>query len=446
MFNKDRFFQIMIICIAIMFIAFCGSNEDKKPLNVSTTPIIYKYGVVVKDRVNAYSDCDMRNISSTLKLSDIVYIESKEKKCYKLCYSSEYVPDSCIVLIDSILNQIKVGSFVYNDTYHDIFRIKDIEYTPIYLTIYYPFLTHYDYQVKKHFSQDIEYIFGDKIPIDSSLFLKKKNDQNILCLNSTQKEYQFFVIKDSVSGRIGITVFWGINSRTKSFVNGYGSNNFKVIKKAPEKKKSLNSRLIGSWSSGDNIKWNFKEDGVLTSISGNTILDYTWSLNTNYNPYHLDCKIEGEPIVIKAIIRFIDNDKLEWATDRDLNRNRRSNIFDVNSQYLFRYSDSNEEIAVPYVPKDDILKNSLYESYKSSGVLNVEVYDFCVILEVNETLCRGFLLDKISTLTIMENIMNTIKYFNKKNLGIVDVYYRNKKILTAETRILQDGIKIKYFE
>lgn len=72
MFNKNCFFQITTICIAIMFIAFCGSNEDKKPLNVSTTPIIYKYGVVVKDRVNAYSDCDMGNISSTLKLSDIV--------------------------------------------------------------------------------------------------------------------------------------------------------------------------------------------------------------------------------------------------------------------------------------------------------------------------------------------------------------------------------------
>lgn len=432
----------VIIAVAMSIFYTCDSKEK------INTQIINSYGVVVKDSVNVYSDSNLGNISGNLKLSDIVFVKSKEKNFYKLSNKGEYVMDSCLVLIDSVLYQINIGSFVYANTYHDIFRIKNNEYTPIYISIYYPFLSRYDYQVKKHFAQDIKYIFEDKIPIDSSLFLKTKNESNIACLNSIKNEYQFFVIKDSTSGRIGIAIFWGLDRNTKSFIHGKGSkkfieNNFTNVKRSYSKMK-----LVGTWICRTN-KWIFKEDRELNIVGENTNLEYTWTLNTNYTPNHLDLKIEGEPYILKAIVNFKQDDVMEIAYDKNLNRNVRPRNFsdtDARIETFNKDTGNTEDISISYVPQDDILKNMLYQSYKSNGVLNVEVNDFYVILEVNESLCRGFLLDKISTLTIMQNIIDTIKKVTNKNLGIVDIYYRNNKILTAETKIWDNGIKIKYFE
>ena len=98
-----------------------------------------------------------------------------------------------------------------------------------------------------------------------------------------------------------------------------------------------------------------------------------------------------------------------------------------------------------YESENLILKNRLLLSYRKFGVLDVQVNDFYVILEVDETLAKGFLTDRIRTLTIMESIIDTIKNVTRKNFGVVEVYYKGDKILKAETKILGNGIKIKYY-
>ncbi|MBO8132114.1 MAG: hypothetical protein H0Z29_11500 [Candidatus Marinimicrobia bacterium] len=446
----DFYTILFIFALLIMTVyRYCGkANNDRVVINSNESVIaVNRYGIIVKDSTEVYTDIKSSPSDSTFfKMSDIVFIESKIDQFYKVKNSNAYIIDSCVVLVDSILYQTKVGSFVFQNTIHDIFRVKGKEYIPIYIALYTPYLSKYDYMVKKHLAMDIKFVFGDDIHVDSSLYLIPIGNINLIGLRSSYNEYQFFVIKDSTSHRIGISIFWGKNINTGRYVYGKGSKYFNKSREVNESNKKRN-RIVGTWQSGE-IKWIFKENGVLSLISGDKVFDYTWSLDTNFKPYHLDLKIEGEPIVIKAIIKFIDDNICVIETDRDLNRNIRPKDFSDFSSYLYRIKSSGEKSDYSlksYESKDIVLKNKLLSSYKKFGIIDVQVNDFYVILEVNETLAKGFTIDKIRTLTIMESIINTIKDVTRRNFGVVEVYYMRKKILKAESKILDDGIKIKYY-
>jgi len=441
---------LFIVALLIMTVyRYCGkANNERVVINSNESVIaVNRYGIIVKDSTEVYTDIKSSPSDSTFfKMSDIVFIESKIDQFYKVKNSNAYIIDSCVVLVDSILYQTKVGSFVFCNTIHDIFRVKGKKYIPIYIAVYSPYLSRYDYMVKKHLAMDIKFVFGDEIHVDSSLYLIPIGNINLFGLRSCCNEYQFFVIKDSTSRRIGISIFWGRGRNTGRYICGKGARYFREAEEVNKSNRQRN-KIVGTWQSGD-IKWVFEENGVLSLISGDKVFDYTWFLDTNFKPYHLDLKLEGEPIVIKAIIKFVDDDMCLIATDRDLNRNIRPTDFSGCCSYLYRIKsgDKNDKYSVKsYESENLILKNRLLLSYRKFGVLDVQVNDFYVTLEVDKTLAKGFLTDRIRTLTIMESIIDTIKNVTRKNFGVVEVYYKGDKILKAETKILGNGIKIKYY-
>ncbi|MGB0317169.1 MAG: hypothetical protein ACPGCO_08425 [Flavobacteriaceae bacterium] len=114
---------------------------------------------------------------------------------------------------------------------------------------------------------------------------------------------------------------------------------------------NLHNKIIGEWhgtdETGESIVFVFSENRDLKWISGNVVMDtetlganFSWRLDTNHDPMHLDMLRAPLPdedaIVLPAIIRFVKDNKIQIRMSEDLtSRPIGFTPSDVEGQILF---------------------------------------------------------------------------------------------------------------
>ena len=109
-------------------------------------------------------------------------------------------------------------------------------------------------------------------------------------------------------------------------------------------------------------------------------------------------------------------------------------------------SDINVELPQNRVSPSNI-KDVLYNQYNRYGVDKVQcdTKEPLVIMHVNETLYRGFLMDKINTEIIFNQMISLIKNAHNSNSGTLFIFFNDSKVIRAQTRVSGHGIDVKYY-
>lgn len=96
--------------------------------------------------------------------------------------------------------------------------------------------------------------------------------------------------------------------------------------------------IIGEWQgknhSGQDIQWNFDDQGKAVSLRGSAVQDMFYQVDNTKDPFHLNLNSTVDTNTLRAIYRFTEGGKLVIGINNDLVTKRPAGFEDQGVQKI----------------------------------------------------------------------------------------------------------------